>query len=110
MKFLQLIIVLAFTINGFSQEIKTMDYDTLHISIKYEGKNVFVKNPFTNVDNAGFAVKSVLLNNEVTVGEYNQSAFEIKLSERERRIGEDLNIAIIHLKGMKPEVLNYKNK
>jgi hypothetical protein len=93
----------------FSQDltpkIETIDYDTLTLKGKYNGKNIFVKNPFRNED--GFSVQSVMVDKEILeIPNQSASAFEINLSERDRKIGQDLDLMIIYLKGRKPEVLN----
>jgi len=99
------IVILLGTATVFSQEIKTIDYDTLTLSGKYTGKNLFVKNPFGG-DDDGFTVKSVIIDDEIYDEAIDQSAFELKFNERNKKIDDDMNIMIIHLKGSKPDVLN----
>jgi sulfite reductase alpha subunit-like flavoprotein len=105
-KCIYLILGVVLSIALHAQEIATIDYDTLTISGKYSGKNIFVKNQFSENEGEGFSVQSILLNNEVTVGKYDQSAFEIKLQSSDRKVGDDLTIAIIYMKGRAPKVLN----
>ncbi len=104
MKYLLFIIGVAFSFTANAQQAPTKDYDTLTVSGKYSGKDIFVKNKFS--DGEGFTVQAVLLNNEVTTGEYNQSAFQIKLSETKAKIGDKLIIALVYQKGRVPIVLN----
>lgn len=88
------------------QELDVMDFDTLTISGKYKGKNLFVKNPFAGIEGSAFSVQKIILDNKNVKTPFNQSAFMINLSERDRQIGQDLDLMIIYLKGKKPVILN----
>lgn len=98
--------ILFFIVISLSaQEDLTLELDTIHFSGKYTGKNLFVKNQFSE-NEKGFSVRSIILNEEEIPDDLNATDFEINLSSRDRKIGDDLNIAIIYLKGKKPEILN----
>ena len=103
MKYLFFIVGFALSLTSFSQE-ESIEYDTLTLTGTYSGKNIFVKNQFSQTE--GFTVQSVIVNKKITNGEYNQSAFEIKLSEMVSAEGESLEITIVYLKGKVPVILN----
>ena len=103
MKYLCFIFGIALSFNTIAQD-KNIENDTLTLEGIYNGKDIFVKNQFSNIQ--GFTVQSVILNKKVTKGEYNQSAFQIKLSEANLKLGDNVEIEIIHLKEKEPVVLN----
>ncbi len=71
----------------------------------YQGKNLYVQNPFAN-SGVGFCVYEVRVNDQVTTDEVNSSAFEIDLLSFQLPIGAPLTIQIKHKEGCKPKVLN----
>lgn len=80
----------------------------------YQGKNLYVKNPFAGVG-VGFCVFEVTVNGSVTTDEWNSSAFEIDLSIHDLELGDQVVVVIKHKddcatpKVLNPEVLNPKS-
>lgn len=80
----------------------------------YQGKNLYVKNPFAGTG-VGFCVFEVTVNGSVTTDEWNSSAFEIDLSIHDLELGDQVVIVIKHKddcptpKVLNPEVLNPKS-
>lgn len=77
----------------------------LKIEGVYQGKNLYVQNPFAS-SGVGFCVYEVRVNNQVTTDEVNSSAFEIDLLSFQLTIGSPIVIQIKHKEGCKPKVLN----
>ncbi len=71
----------------------------------YQGKNVYVKNPFSAAG-VGFCVQEVRVNGDVTTDEIASSAFEIDLRNFQFKKGDHVEIKIIHKDDCKPKVLN----
>ena len=71
----------------------------------YQGKNLYVQNPFSN-SGVGFCVYEVRINDQVTTDEVNSSAFEIDFLSFQLAIGTPVTIKIKHKDGCKPRVLN----
>ena len=71
----------------------------------YQGKNLYVQNPFGN-GGVGFCVTEVLVNGNITTDETNSSAFEIDFKPHKLAIGEKVEIKIKHKEDCKPKVLN----
>lgn len=71
----------------------------------YQGKNIYVMNPFAS-DGVGFCVSKVTVNDQVSTDEINSSAFEIDLGVYEFQIGEKVVIVIEHKNNCIPKVLN----
>ncbi len=71
----------------------------------YQGKNLYVQNPFTN-SGVGFCVYEVRINNQVTTDEVNSSAFEIDFLSFQLPIGSPVVVTIKHKEGCRPRVLN----
>lgn len=69
----------------------------------YQGKNLFVQNPFCG-ESRGFSVEEVIVNNKVVLANVKSSAFEIDLSGY--RLNESLSIRLIHKDGCVPKVIN----
>ncbi|MGD1846361.1 MAG: hypothetical protein ACFB10_13320 [Salibacteraceae bacterium] len=78
---------------------------TIILEGNYQGKNVYVQNPFAG-SGVGFCVYEVTVNGDVTTDEINSSAFEIDLSIRQLDIGQAVTIAIKHKDDCPPRVLN----
>lgn len=95
------LIVLFFAIAGaaFAQSSE------LKLEGVYQGKNLYVQNPFAS-SGVGFCVYEVRVNNQVTTDEVNSSAFEIDLLSFQLTIGSKIVIQIKHKEGCKPKVLN----
>ena len=53
----------------------------------YQGKNIYVQNPFAGTG-VGFCVQKVEVNGQVTTDEINSSAFEIDFNNYQFKIGD----------------------
>lgn len=71
----------------------------------YQGKNIYVQNPFTS-NGVGFCVSEVKVNGNITTDEVNSSAFEIDMKPHKLNVGEKVEIKIYHKEDCKPKVLN----
>ncbi len=71
----------------------------------YQGKNLYVMNPFAS-SGIGFCVYEVRVNGQVTTDEINSSAFEIDLSVYQFKIGDKVKVEIKHKDNCTPKVLN----
>jgi hypothetical protein len=71
----------------------------------YQGKNIYVQNPFAG-SGVGFCVQKVEVNGQVTTDEINSSAFEIDFNNYQFKIGDKISIKITHKDDCKPKVLN----
>lgn len=78
---------------------------TIVLDGNYQGKNIYVQNPFSGTG-VGFCTYEVRVNGNVTTDEINSSAFEIDLTIHQLNIGDKVNIAIKHKDDCKPKVLN----
>jgi hypothetical protein len=72
----------------------------------YQGKTLYVQNPYGNVSGVGFCVTEVEVNGNKTTDETNSSAFEIDLKPWKLNIGDKVTVKIHHKDGCKPKVLN----
>ncbi|MEQ8909161.1 MAG: hypothetical protein RIC95_08210 [Vicingaceae bacterium] len=82
--------------------------DTLTYSDNFDGKNLFVRNPFGG-DDLGFSVKVILLNGKEIEADLDQTAFEVKLAENGIKPDEEYEIQLIHMIPGKPDILNAKH-
>ena len=71
----------------------------------YQGKNIYVQNPFAGTG-VGFCVQKVEVNGQVTTDEINSSAFEIDFNNYQFKIGDKITVKITHKDDCKPKVLN----
>lgn len=71
----------------------------------YQGKNLFVQNPFRS-NNVGFCTIKVLVNDNVTTDEITSSAYEIDLSLHKLNVGDPVVVKIEHALDCTPKVLN----
>ena len=71
----------------------------------YQGKNLFVQNPFAG-SGVGFCTFEVTINDNVTTDEINSSAFEIDFTAFQMEIGEKVVVSIKHGDDCRPKVLN----
>lgn len=78
---------------------------TIILEGNYQGKNLYVQNPFSGTG-VGFCTFEVKVNGNVTTDEINSSAFEIDLANFQLPVGEKLVIAIKHKDDCRPKVLN----
>lgn len=101
MKILYSIILFIF----FSLIADTVKSEALVINGIYQGKDLYVKNPFSD-DGAGFCVFEVIVNGEITKDEINSSAFAIDFNIMGINSGTDLEVIIRHKSGCAPLVLN----
>lgn len=72
----------------------------------YQGKNLYVQNPYANSSNVGFCVQEVRVNGNVTTDEITSSAFEIDFKALKLKIGDKVEVKITHKDGCKPKILN----
>lgn len=92
------IIALFLTLKSYSQSMILLEGT-------YQGKNVYVQNPFGN-NGVGFCVYEVRVNDVVTTDEIGSSAFEVDLRNFNLKIGDPVAIKIFHKDDCKPKVLN----
>jgi hypothetical protein len=78
---------------------------TLVLDGNYQGKNLFVQNPFSEAG-VGFCVYQVLVNDKVSPDEINSSAFEIDLANFNLKVGDKVTVKILYKDGCMPLVLN----
>lgn len=71
----------------------------------YQGKNLYVQNPFAG-SGVGFCVYEVRVNDQVTTDEINSSAFEVDFKNFQLKIGDKVEVKIMHKDDCKPKVLN----
>jgi hypothetical protein len=71
----------------------------------YQGKNLYVQNPF-GTGGVGFCVSEVIINGNVSTDETQSSAFEIDLKSKKLNLGDKVEIQIKHKTDCKPKVLN----
>ncbi|RME17980.1 MAG: hypothetical protein D6799_03400 [Bacteroidetes bacterium] len=91
--------IYAFAIVGVAQE------GVLILEGNYQGKNLYVQNPFAS-SGVGFCVTEVLVNGNITTDETNSSAFEIDFKPHKLNIGDKVEVKIKHKADCKPKVLN----
>ncbi|MCC7301082.1 MAG: hypothetical protein IT233_00420 [Bacteroidia bacterium] len=99
-KIIRLTLLIALTGFGFSAFA-----GVIIIEGNYQGKNLYVQNPFAG-SGVGFCVTKVLVNGSVTTDEYNSSAFEIDFTNHQLKIGDKVEVKIEHKDDCKPKVLN----
>ncbi|MBN4062168.1 MAG: hypothetical protein COA57_07345 [Flavobacteriales bacterium] len=78
---------------------------TIILEGNYQGKNIYVQNPFSGTG-VGFCTYEVKVNGDVTTDEINSSAFEIDLGNFQLNIGDPVVVTIKHKDDCKPKVLN----
>src|SRR5690606_17298137 len=71
----------------------------------YQGKNIFVQNPF-KPDGVGFCTDRVLVNGNVTSDQINSSAYEIDFTKLSLKVGDAVSVVIEHGNDCTPKVLN----
>src|SRR5271163_2841123 len=92
-------IFLIHVLLGFSQG------GVIIIEGNYQGKNLYVQNPFAS-GNVGFCVTEVYVNGNLTTDETQSSAFEIDFKPHKLTIGDKVEIKIKHKEDCRPKVLN----
>ncbi|MBL4658590.1 MAG: hypothetical protein JKX73_11355 [Flavobacteriales bacterium] len=83
----------------------SMAASTVILEGNYQGKNLFVQNPFAG-SGVGFCTFEVTINDQVTTDEINSSAFEIDFTAFQLEIGAKVIVKIKHGDDCKPKVLN----
>lgn len=78
---------------------------TLVLEGTYQGKNIFVQNPFSEAG-VGFCVYEVTVNDQIATDEINSSAFEVDMANFGLKIGDKVTVKIKHKDGCTPLVLN----
>ena len=85
--------------------IKVYSQDMLTVSGIYQGKNLYVQNPFAG-NGIGFCVYQCKVNSTTTTDQINSSAFEIDLRVFNLKVGDAVTVIIYHKTDCKPKVLN----
>ncbi|MGL4597896.1 MAG: hypothetical protein ACRCYO_10215 [Bacteroidia bacterium] len=96
--FLLFALSLFLTVAGYAQSI-------IRIEGNYQGKNIYVQNPFAS-SGVGFCVYEVRVNGNLTTDEIGSSAFEVDLRNHNLKIGDAVEVQIFHKDDCKPKVLN----
>ncbi len=97
------IVVLSIGLCALS--IASFAQGTIVLDGNYQGKNIYVQNPFAG-NGVGFCVFEVTVNDQVTTDEINSSAFEIDFKNFQLRLGDKVEVKIKHKGDCKPKVLN----
>ena len=71
----------------------------------YQGKNLFVQNPFKD-GGVGFCTDKVTVNDNVTSDQISSSAYEIDFTKLGLKIGDEVTVVIEHGSDCTPKVLN----
>lgn len=79
--------------------------DETTLSGIYQGKNIYVMNPFAS-SGVGYCIFEVRVNGQVTTDEINSSAFEIDLSQYKFNLGDKVTVLLKFKTGCQPKVLN----
>jgi len=95
---------LTFLLTGFIASL-SLASSTIILEGNYQGKNLFVQNPFAG-SGVGFCTFEVTINDQVTTDEINSSAFEIDFTAFQLEIGAKVVVKIRHGDDCKPKVLN----
>lgn len=71
----------------------------------YQGKNLYVQNPFTS-SGVGFCTTDVFVNNIRSTDEVQSSAFEIDLTLYRLKLGDKVNVVVKFKEDCSPKILN----
>ncbi|MEZ4808555.1 MAG: hypothetical protein R2815_13915 [Flavobacteriales bacterium] len=71
----------------------------------YQGKNLFVQNPFSEAG-VGFCVFEITVNDQIATDEINSSAFEVDMNNFGLKMGDKVVVKVKHKDGCTPVVLN----
>lgn len=71
----------------------------------YQGKNLYVQNPFTS-SGVGFCTVEVTINGEKTTDEIQSSSYEIDFENFNLELGSKVVVEVKHKDGCKPKVIN----
>jgi hypothetical protein len=88
-----------------STEAKTDTSTCLVFTTRYNGKNIYIQNPFIGTGQ-GFCVTKVEVNGKAIDDQISSSAFEIKLSNLELELGDSVVMKIYHKGDCQPKMLN----
>jgi hypothetical protein len=72
----------------------------------YQGKNLYVMNPFSNQSNTVFCINSVLVNGSAIKDAINSSSFEIDFGAMDLKPGDKVTVKISFKDGCTPKVIN----
>lgn len=70
----------------------------------YQGKNVYVQNPFSGAGNKDFCTIEVFVNSRKISSNIQSSAYEIDLSHQ--KLNDPIALRIVHKEDCKPKILN----
>jgi hypothetical protein len=84
---------------------KVYGQETINITGIYQGKNLYVQNPFAN-NGVGFCVYECKVNGTTTTDDISSSAFEIDFKNFNLKVGDAVTVIIYHKSDCKPKVLN----
>lgn len=96
---------ILFTIFCLISSITVFSSGVIVLEGNYQGKNLYVQNPFAS-SGVGFCVEEVQVNGNVTTDEIASSAFEIDFRNLQLKIGDKVEVKIIHKDDCKPKVIN----
>lgn len=71
---------------------------------KFNGKNIFVSNPF--MDDGTFCTIAIYVNGKKITDNPNSSAYEINLTEMGFKIGDSVKVVIQHHENCIPKILS----
>lgn len=80
------------------------ELDKIVLDGTYQGKNLFVQNPFLGKEE-GFCIREIKVNDKA-ITEFTSSAFEIDLKGIGFNKGDKVIVEILHKKGCSPKILN----
>ena len=72
----------------------------------YQGKNLYVMNPFASSDKKSFCITQILVNGKAVKGDINSSSYEIDFSDFQLKIGDNVEVVIKHKDGCQPKIVN----
>ncbi len=95
------ILIAAFLLNCMNLFAGELNLDGF-----YQGKNLYVVNPFSDANNTSFCITSVTVNGSASKDEIQSSSFEIDFSLMELKNGDKVVVKITYKDGCKPSVIN----
>ncbi len=85
--------------------VSSFAVSTIVLEGNYQGKNLYIQNPFA-ASGIGFCVQEVKVNGQTTTDEFLSSAFEIDFRNLQLKVGDKVEVKIIHKDDCNPKVLN----
>ncbi len=76
---------------------------------RYQGKNVYVQNPYSTKGDSSFCTKKVTVNGERVNVKLTSAAFVIQLDSMGFNLGDTLYVEIFHEEDCKPKILDSDN-